>query len=200
MKKRLTLIKVTLHIPAFLIAPLVWPLLLYRRIRYGYPFRRIPLTRGKYAIVDPEDYCSLIEYKWYPCRSGGTFYARRGRRRDDDSSDFSTQMHRHIIKAPPGMVIDHINHNGLDNRKANLRIATQRQNSRNCRKLKKASSKYKGVCWHKQFKKWHARIVVNRRQISLGCFNNEIHAAKTYDNAAKKYHGEFASLNFPLPR
>jgi len=202
MKKRLTLIKVTFHIPAFLIAPLVWPLLLYRRIRYGYPFRRIPLTKGKYAIVDPDDYWRLRQYKWQAVEnnSARTFYASRWLRRDDEKS-LSTLMHRQIMNVPPHILIDHVNHNGLDNRKANLRLATRAQNNRNARKVRgKCYSKFKGLTWHKQQKKWHVRIMLNRKSIWLGYFDNEILAAKAYDNAAKKYHGDFAALNFPLPR
>jgi hypothetical protein len=107
-------------------------------------------------------------------------------------------MHRCIIKVPPGMVIDHINHNGLDNRKANLRIATHAQNSRNTKKQRpKTASQYKGVPWNSTLKKWRAQITLNGKRISLGCFEDEIQAAKAYDNAARKYHGAFAALNFP---
>lgn len=100
------------------------------------------------------------------------------------------------MQAPKGMVVDHINHNGLDNRKANLRIATFSENRRNSRKAKDTSSKYKGVSWHKNNKKWHAGININGRRKHLGSFDDEIQAAKAYDEVARKYHGEFSSLNF----
>ena len=108
-------------------------------------------------------------------------------------------MHRQILHPPGHLVVDHINHNGLDNRKANLRHATRVQNNRNrlIIKRKGASSKYKGVSWRKRKKRWHARIHVNGRYKFLGYFKEEINAAKAYDKAAKKYHKEFASLNFP---
>jgi hypothetical protein len=200
MAKKLRLIKVTFSIPAALIAPFVWLLLLYRRIRYGYTFRRIPLTRGEYAIVDPEDYPRLSRYKWHAvkCKAARTYYAKRARPRGCRKSDFAHLMHRYIIKVPPGMVIDHINHNGLDNRNANVRIATHAQNSRNTRKQRpKTASKYKGVTWNRPLKKWRAQITRDGKRISLGCFSDEIEAAKAYDIAAKKYHGRFASTNFP---
>jgi hypothetical protein len=103
-----------------------------------------------------------------------------------------------IMKAEPGKFRDHINHNGLDNRKANLRQATRAQNCWNKRKQKGShSSKYKGVSWLSREKKWQARIQANGRKIFIGSFKNEIDAAKAYDRAAKKYYKEFASLNFP---
>ena len=107
-------------------------------------------------------------------------------------------MHREVIKVPDDMYVDHINQNGLDNRKANLRPATCAQNIRNRKKFfNKSRSRYKGLLWDRHYKKWRVRIHLNRTQIQIGVFDDEIEAAKAYDRAAKKYHGEFASLNFP---
>jgi len=104
-----------------------------------------------------------------------------------------------VLSVVDGLFADHINHNTFDNRKANLRPATQTQNNRNRRKFSgQSNSKYKGVYWKKHIKKWVAQIGVNRKVIHLGCFKKEIDAARAYDEGAKKYHGEFASLNFPL--
>ena len=106
-------------------------------------------------------------------------------------------MHREIIKASDGEMCDHINHNGLDNRKVNLRLATRYQNAWNRRKPNVNSrSKYKGVSWNERQKRWHARIQVNNQSRSLGFFKDEVEAAKMYDAAAQKYHEEFAVLNF----
>jgi hypothetical protein len=170
--------------------------LLYRRARYGYPFRRIPLTQGKYAIVDPEDFERLNKHKWYASKWGNTFYAVRcaGPR----NKTKYIRMHREIMRPPDHLVIDHINHKGLDNRKANLRNATRAQNNYNrvAIKRKGATSKYKGVAWKKEKKKWRAHIYFNGEGIFLGYFKDEIQAAKAYDKAAKKYYGQFAYLNF----
>jgi hypothetical protein len=185
----------TIRIPSGFAALGLRLLLLYRRLRYGYPFRRIPLTRGKYAIVDPDDYHSLAAHKWQLHQNRTVSYAVRTVRRPGQPNKLMP-MHRQVMNAPPGMLVDHINHDGLDNRKANLRLATPSQNSRNQRKCKPTASRYKGLSWDRDGKKWRVRIRANGRYIPLGRFNDEIQAARAYDEAAKKYHGEFASLNF----
>jgi hypothetical protein len=169
--------------------------LLYRRARYGYAFRRIPLTQGKYAIVDPEDFERLNKHKWHAVKSANTFYV--GRTIYAGKKHISIRMHRQILHPPDHLFVDHINHNGLDNRKANLRLATCAQNSYNRIYFRKSnSSKYTGVSWNKQEKKWAVVIGYNKKNKFIGYFKDEIQAAKAYDQAAKEYHGEFASLNF----
>jgi hypothetical protein len=95
------------------------------------------------------------------------------------------------------MFVDHIDHNGLNNRRSNLRLCTAQQNARNHRPQLRGSSKYKGVSWRQDGKVFRALIWHNGKSINLGRFKNEIDAAKAYDKAAKKYFGEFAYLNFP---
>ena len=107
-------------------------------------------------------------------------------------------MHREIMNAPEGLVVDHINRNGLDNRKVNLRLATAMQNVWNSkRNVNTDSSKYKGVSWDKNKHKWRASIGIDRKTKHLGYFEDEKMAAKAYDKAAKEHRGEFAVLNFP---
>jgi hypothetical protein len=190
-------IKVTLYIPARLVLPLIWLLLLCRRIWYGYPFRRIPLTRGKFAIVDPEDYERLNEYRWHVTKNGNTFYAKRNPRVGRKGKAPPIYMHRSIIEVPATLVIDHINFNGLDNRKANLRLATRTQNNRHIRRTRTpGTSKYKGVSWYTREKKWVVKIHADGKTHTVGYFTDEVQAAKAYDKAAKIHHAEFAALNF----
>ncbi len=105
-------------------------------------------------------------------------------------------MHRVIMNPPDDMVVDHIDSNGLNNRRTNLRVCTLLQNSYN-RKTIKASSQYKGVRWNKRKKRWVSSISPNGKFILIGYFKDELTAAKAYDEKAKEFFGEFAYLNFP---
>ena len=172
------------------------PLLLYRRLRYGYAFRKIPLTRGQFAIVDQNDFGKLREYNWYMAEHNSrNRYAVRMAK--TGKKYCRCAMHRVVIDAPDGLFVDHINHNGLDNRKANLRIVTPQQNSWNTRQGRnQGSSEYKGVSWDKETQKWQASIHIDNKLKYLGRFENEKEAAVVYDAAAKEHRGEYAFLNF----
>ena len=184
-------------IPGWLEHALVFVLLLYRRLRFGYPFRRIPLTQGKFAIVDPDDYPHLSKYKWRLCKTKGknVLYAERSIRLPNGKYS-RILMHRQLINVPEGYVLDHINGSGLDNRRANLRLATIAQNAWNSKKRNPRSG-YKGVWLAKDKGLWRAAIFCNRKRKHLGYFKDKVDAAKAYDKAATKLHKEFAVLNFP---
>jgi hypothetical protein len=173
--------------------------LFYRRIRYGYSFRKIPLSQGKFAIVDAEDFDRLNQYKWCAVQYGENFYANRnGGKLGKFHRTFIVKMHREVLQDPPGMIVDHINHNGLDNRKSNLRIVTREQNLWNSRKnISCGTSKYKGVTYFKRDNRWRAYITYKKKRTFIGSFLDEDTAAKAYDEKAKQLFGEFAYLNFP---
>lgn len=153
----------------------------------------IPLTQDKFAIVDAEDYDRLCKNKWHASKEGQTYYAKRKR------SYKRISMHRVILSAPPGLEVDHINHNGLDNRKSNLRLCTHAENNRNRRPCTRPNqgSKYKGVSFIKKANLFVAAIRCNGKYYHLGRFKNETDAAKAYDKKAKELFGEFSYLNFP---
>ena len=156
------------------------------------------MAQPRYAKVDPGDYKRLRGYEWFARKGKNSFYARRHAAGGKGKNGTLVYLHQEIIKVPEGMVVDHINHDGMDNRRANLRPATHSQNL--CHRGKRSGatqSKYKGVYWRKKNRKWQALITFQRKKIYLGYFRSEIDAANAYDRAARKYHGEFACLNFP---
>jgi len=151
----------------------------------------IKLSNGFEAIVDDEDYEHLSQFKWHYCQHG---YARKNGKMVNRVKGPSTAMHRLVTGAPKDKQVDHINGNRLDNRKHNLRLCTNAENTRNQKKYK-GSSKYKGVCWYARDGLWHARIKVDYKTIHLGYFQNEEDAATAYNFAAIKHFGDFARLN-----
>lgn len=157
---------------------------------------RIYLLDGSVAVVDRDDEVKLLEYRWRLLVCRNKYYARAniGRR--------EVLMHRFIFGAEHGSIVDHINMNGLDNRKSNLRYASRSHNGANTKKLNThgATSVYKGVyleTYKSQNSRWRARVKVNGKRINLGSFDTETDAALAYDAAAKEHFGEFARLNFP---
>jgi hypothetical protein len=171
-------------------------LLFYRKICFGVAFRKIKLTQGKYAMVSPEDFEEINSHKWRVINNhNDTFYAIR--RRYDNGRRKHVIMHREIMHPQDGFVVDHEDGNGLNNTRDNLRIVTAAQNSYNRRKyIKKCSSKYKGVSRRRRDNRWIAIIMYRGISINLGFFDDEIDAAKAYDDAAKELYGQYAKLNF----
>ncbi len=161
--------------------------------------KRILLTRGKFALVDDEDYDWLNQWKWCAAKQGRRYYATRNtpyvdRRQGKPPSIF---MHRLIMNTPDGKEVDHKNHNAIDNRKINLRICTRSENMANVRPGVNSASRYKGVSrTGRQNQTWRSRIMYHRKTIYLGFYFTEIEAAKAYDVKAKELFGEFAYTNF----
>jgi len=151
--------------------------------------KKILLTKGQLAIVDDFNFEWLNQWKWCASKSGNQYYAKAW------IDNKMIRMHRLIMNPPDDKQIDHKNHNGLDNRKSNLRLCTQAQNIRHQKpQTRKTSSKYKGVSWDRA--KWCAYIKYQRKTIHLGAYHNEIEAAKVYDAKALELFGEFACTNF----
>ena len=159
--------------------------------------KEIPLTQGFAAIVDDCDYEELMRFKWYAQKDSGTgaYYARRTMPRAN-GKQCKIQMHRQILDTQPGQPVDHANHDTLDNRRANIRKCTPSQNQGNRRKrLRAASSQFKGVYRRKDTSRWCARIRFVGNLRSLGYFDEEVEAARAYNVAASELFGEFALLN-----
>lgn len=154
----------------------------------------VPLSQGLVAVVDDEDYERVIRAgKWSAARGRSTFYARR-KARQANGQRTSLRLHNFLTGWP---LVDHINGDGLDNRRANLREATNAQNMRNKGLYRNNSSGFKGVSWQKECRKWQAGIRLDGTRRHLGLFLVAEDAAAAYDEAARELHGEFARLNFP---
>jgi len=154
--------------------------------------KEIKLTQGKVALVDDKDYDFLNQWKWHALQSKNSFYAYRSQRYGRIKRGIA--MHRVIMNiSDPHTLCDHKDRDGLNNQRSNLRLATKSQNAMNKKSI--GACKYLGVCWNKQPRKWIAQIKSGNIK-RLGAYNSAEEAARAYDEAAKKYHGEFANLNF----
>ncbi|MCK9282549.1 MAG: HNH endonuclease [Melioribacteraceae bacterium] len=160
--------------------------------------KKIKLTQGKFALVDDEDFEYLNQFKWCAHKAFDNYYAIRHVTIDNRQREL--QMHRVIMKTPKGKVTDHIDHNGLNNQKSNLRICTARENCCNSKPILGGSSKYKGVSFDtcrakRNWASWKVSIRNGITQISVGYFKTEKEAALVYNEKAKELFGEFAYLN-----
>lgn len=160
-----------------------------RPIRIEGDVAYVPLTRGYEAVIDAADVPFVDGRNWCAIPNRKTVYAvraevgRRGRH---------IHMHRTLLGFPSGFLIDHINGNGLDNRRSNLRLATPAQNQFNRGKTKNNSSGFKGVS--RSGDKWRAQIRVGGRLKHLGIFKTKIEAAAAYERASAQFHGEFGRV------
>ena len=155
--------------------------------------RHIGLTKGRWAIVDTTDYEWLSAYRWFACEGrGDRCYAATSIRAK------VVFMHRFIMQASEGKIVDHIDGNGLNNRRGNLRLCTRLENARNLRPRKGTSSSFAGVYQRRGVpEKWYAAVEAGDEKVYLGPFDDEIEAARARDRKARQLHGEFAYLNFP---
>lgn len=162
--------------------------------------RFVPLTQGKFARVDATDFADVSRWNWCVFQSGGKKgpeYAARGRTPEEIEATGKRSvvlLHRYLM-GEPSADIDHRNGDGLDDRRKNLRIATSSQNGANSRS-RKGTSKFKGVSRSRGH--WRAAMRYNYKTIHLGRFDTEEEAARAHDEAARRLHGEFARVNFPV--
>lgn len=158
----------------------------------------VPLTQGKFATIDEEDAPRVLAFSWYALRAGGRrFYAAR-RYLDSEGKAHTQFLHRLLLDAPPGMLVDHRDRDGLNCTRANIRLATTAQNSYNKGVPARSLSGFKGV-GPDRFRPgfWVANIMKRNKRYPLGSFPTAEEAARAYDNAARELFGDFAYLNFP---
>ncbi len=155
--------------------------------------KKIPLSQGLFALVDDEDFEYLNQWKWQALRDHNTFYAVRNEKINGKIVHF--KMHRVIMKTLANQMVDHRDHNGLNNQKYDLRNCTNQQNQLNQIKKEGCTSKYKGVYFNKTINKWIAHIIINYKRTHIGYFDTEDEAALAYNKKAKELFGEFAVLN-----
>ena len=155
--------------------------------------KRIPLTQGKFALVDDEDFAYLNQWKWYASTNNDIeWYAIRNVYKG--KTHRLLKMHRVITLAKKGSLVDHRNGQSLDNRRTNLRVCTKSQNNMNHQRLPSHnSSGHMGVSWDKARQKWFAKIAINKKQIALGRFTELAIAVEIRKKAEQKYFKEFAS-------
>lgn len=158
----------------------------------------IPLSRGCFSKVDDSDFEFLKQYKWtasrsgkYGCRAVRAFSVLKGKK----ASTIPILMHRVIMMCPNGFEVDHVDGDGLNNQKNNLRICSHSQNMRNRRQKSQMSSKYKGVSWVKKHGKWLGRLQVGGKIVFNSYFDSQEAAAIAYNESAALHHGDFARLN-----
>lgn len=162
----------------------------------------IQLTKGRVCLIDESDFHLVMRYSWRysPNTKRAEFGYAVTTARIDGRYRRTVTMHRLLLSPPKDKQVDHINGDRLDNRRANLRLASRSQNMFNARKSSAAStSVYKGVFWNSQKERWHAATYENGRVIHLGFFEDESLAALASDAYALKRCAEFARTNFPRP-
>lgn len=156
--------------------------------------KKILLSQNQVALIDDEDYGLIVRHTWAAHRQRNTFYATTNARLPEGQKTM-LYMHRLILSPPDGLVTDHIDGDGLNNCRSNLRACTRGQNAGKQKPQAGRSSRFKGVSWHKSRQKWEAYITADGRCTKLGYFLDEREAARAYNGAAIRLHGAFAYLN-----
>jgi hypothetical protein len=156
--------------------------------------KEIELTNGGVALVDDEDFDDLSKHKWLSHKEGNTAYAWRHEKKGFRQYG-KVKMHRQILNPKKSEHVDHINGNGLDNRRDNIRVCTAQQNQMNRQNHGAHSSIYKGVSFHKKNKMWRATINLKGKQLYAGCYSTPEAAAIAYNEKAVELFGEFARPN-----
>lgn len=147
--------------------------------------KRIPLTRGLFALVDDQDFEWLKQWKWFADASG---YPARDQHLGKVDGKYKSErilMHRLIMDTPEGMDTDHINRNRADNQRKNLRVCTHASNMRNTGVRSDNKSGHKGVSWFARDNKWRARIVIDGKYRHLGYFEDKDQAGRVYQLASE---------------
>ena len=158
--------------------------------------KEIMLTQGKVTVVDDEDYAYLSQWKWCAAKCRHIYKAARAIR--DSKKQYTIYMHRVIMLAPRLIEVDHIDGDGLNNLRSNLRLCSDKENARNSKLPSTNTSGFKGVSYVRYRDEYRVRIGVDGIYHHLGYFKDPILAAQTYDMAAEKYFGEFAKTNKSL--
>lgn len=156
--------------------------------------KKIKLTQGKSSLVDNSDYELLNKFKWQAYWDGYNWYAGRSDKKIKDKPRQTIKMHRVIMNPKKFQEVDHINGDGLNNQRKNLRLCSHQQNCFNRKRMISNTSGFKGVNWNKNSKKWIARIQINGKRISLGYFNSKEKANEIYIKNSKKYHGKYSKI------
>jgi hypothetical protein len=157
---------------------------------------RIPLGYNRFALIDPEDAIAVVQWRWSAAQTSKDCWYARGTRTIDGVKE-QTYLHRLLMSPSKDEIVDHIDGNGLDCRRHNMRVGTQQQNTFNRNKRAGSKTPYFGVYQLRNQKSWNARIRQGGQSHYLGYFSTPEEAARAYDKKAYELRGEFARLNFP---